>query len=209
MLSVINAFNLVDVIDGLAAVLAIVSASTFFIMALVLGDYMLSLMLIIFIGSLCAFLFYNKPPAKIYLGDAGSLFVGGFISAMPLLFSWTKILNKSGSIPVFARGSIIFETGMAALVPVMVVGVPLLEVVSLIIIRKIKGIPFYSGSPDHFAIYLKNKGYSISRILLFSGASAIFLSSLGLLFLFGKVSFLYVVLGILGFLSVWVWRVLM
>ncbi len=42
-------------------------------------------------GSLYAFLWYNKPRAQIYLGDAGSLFIGGFLATIPFLFNWGYI----------------------------------------------------------------------------------------------------------------------
>jgi len=207
MLSIINAFNLVDVMDGLATSLAIVSATAFFLMAVFLGKYMISLLIVILLGALFAFLFYNKPPAKIYLGDAGALFVGGFLAAMPLLFQWTKILNTHRSLPSFAQGSVIFETAISALPPVLVVGLPLLEVGTLILIRKYKGIPFYSGSPHHFALYLRRKGWSVVQVLFFSVAAASFLSALGLLFMFGKIPFAGVVVGLSCFLPVWFWVV--
>jgi len=189
MLSVINAFNLVDVMDGLAGVLALITASSFLIIAIVVKQYMLSLFLTTLLGALCAFLWYNRPSARIYLGDAGSLFVGGFIAATPLLIHWTEVLNWYHSLPLVASGSVLLETGVSALVPVLLVGVPLLEVVSLIVIRKWKGLPFYSGSPHHFALYLRRKGWSVYKVLLFAGAFAGILSSLALLFLFGVISF--------------------
>jgi len=198
ILSVINAFNLVDVMDGLSGVLALVSALSFCIIALILEKYLVSLLLTILIGALIAFLFYNRPPAKIYLGDAGSLFVGGFIAAMPLLFSWTHILHDYRAMPGFAFGNVILEIAISAIVPILIVGIPLLEVALLIIIRKYKGIPFYSGSPHHFAIYLQNKGYSVKQVLFFSIAISSILSSLGLLFMFGIISFLMLCVGVLG-----------
>jgi len=190
MLSVINAFNLVDVMDGLAATLAVVAAGAFLIIAVVTKQYMLSLFLTALLGGLCAFLWYNKPSAKIYLGDAGSLFVGGFIAATPLLIRWTEVLIFYDSLPSFAEGNVLLETGVSALVPVLLVGVPLLEVFSLIVIRKSKGLPFYSGSPHHFALYLQRKKWSVWRVLAFAASVAIILSAAALLFMFGYISFM-------------------
>ena len=64
MLSLINAFNLVDVMDGLAASIAIVAASSFLIITLIFQQYAISLLLAAFLGAVLAFFFYNKPPAK-------------------------------------------------------------------------------------------------------------------------------------------------
>ncbi len=154
---VINAFNLVDVMDGLATLLAICSSFSFLIVALILKDYALSLIILAFIFPLIAFFYYNKPSARIYLGDCGSLFIGGFLGSISLLFSWREY-NYYGYI-----------------VPVVILGVPLLEVSALIIIRSLKGIPFYLGSPHHYSIYLKIKGWSKWNILTFSMISSIFL----------------------------------
>ena len=207
MISVINAFNLVDVMDGLATLLALVAALSFFIIAILLQQYTLSLLLIILIGALVAFLFYNRPPAKIYLGDAGSLFIGGFIAAMPLLFRWTKVLNSSSALPSFAQGSLFFETVVSALVPILIVGIPIIEVASLIIIRKYKGLEFYSASPHHFSSYLLKKKWSIQKILFFTGCAASLLSALAILFMFGMLSFNFLLFGIGLFFFCWLWAI--
>lgn len=208
MLSVINAFNLVDVMDGLSSVLALVSALAFFVIALLLKKYMLSLLLTCAMGALFAFLFYNRPPAKIYLGDAGSLFTGGFLAAIPLLIHWTQELNACGAIPAFAGGNIFFETAISALVPILLVGVPLLEVTSLVVIRKYYRIPFYSGSPHHFASYLLRKGWSVTRVLSFASAMAACFAGLGIMFMFGLLHFWLLVLGLVFLFGTWIWVVL-
>jgi len=83
------------------------------------------------------------------------------------------------------------------------VGIPLLEVTSLVVIRKYKKIPFYSGSPHHFASYLTRKGFSKIQILIFASLSSVFLSFIAILFMFGKISFLHLILGLLLFLLFW------
>ena len=88
------------------------------------------------------FLYFNKTPAKIYLGDAGSLLIGGLLATIPFMIPW-------GTYTIFGF-----------LTPVIILGVPLVEVASLIIIRTYKKIPFYFGSPDHFAHYLFDQGWT-------------------------------------------------
>ena len=185
MLCVINAFNLVDIMDGLSSLLAIIIGGTFFVIALLLGEYMLSVLLLAFLGPLIAFFFFNKPPAKIYLGDAGSMFIGGFLAAVPLLFPWS---------------SISFE---AYYTPMIILGIPLLELLTLVVIRTYKGIPFYKGSPHHFAIYLKNKAWSVQRALVFTATMSSILSVIAVLFLFGCLSFSFL-LG-LGAVFIFTW----
>jgi len=186
---VINAFNLVDVMDGLATTIASCATASFLIIAVVSSQYSLALLLASFLGALLAFLWYNKPAAQIYLGDAGSLFIGGFLATVPFLFKWGPY-NPYGF-----------------LVPVLLLAIPLLEVAGLIIIRSYKKIPFYNASPDHFSIYMQQSGWSKLQILLFVVIFSALLLVLSLLLFFSttKLSFLaisFFILVILWILSI-------
>lgn len=185
ILTVINAFNLVDVMDGLATSLAIYATTTLFIVAFLLNHGVVMILLAAFLGPLCAFFVYNRPPAHIYLGDAGSLFIGGFLATAPFLFDWGTY-NWYGY-----------------LTPLIILGIPLLECTSLILIRTYKGIPFYLGSPDHFCCYLMDNGWSKRAILIYLFIMSFILGLISLAFVFGKISFLET-LG-LGFLFLIVW----
>jgi len=177
MLAIINAFNLVDVMDGLSSTVALSAAIGFGSIALFAHFYEISLLLFIFAGAVSGFFMFNKPPASIYLGDCGSLFLGGFFAAVPLLFSWSS-LHKYGFIT-----------------PSLLLGVPLAEVLILTLIRTYKRIPFYYGSPHHFALYLHRKGWSIWRILFFTALISLLLCLVGMLFIQHGIS-LAVTLGI-------------
>lgn len=148
ILSIINAFNLIDVMDGLCCSTAILSCLGFVFVSLIYNQALLCILLVAFLGALIAFLFYNFPPAKIYLGDSGSMFIGGFLAVIPFFIHW------DGNFTAFSSTFLLFL-------------VPILELVALIIIRYLKGIPVYLGSPDHFSIYLRNKGWSKNKILFF------------------------------------------
>ncbi|MCK4650755.1 undecaprenyl/decaprenyl-phosphate alpha-N-acetylglucosaminyl 1-phosphate transferase [Candidatus Babeliales bacterium] len=185
MLLVINAFNLVDIMDGLSSLLAIISSFSFLIIALLLKQYDISILILAFLSPLLVFFYYNKPPAKIYLGDSGSLFIGGFLAALPLLFPWSS------------------QSFDAYYTAVIILGIPLLEVFSLIVIRSWLKIPFYKGSPHHFAIFLKHKGWSVLKILIFILIMSFFLSIIAIFFLFGFINFYTLFfLGII-FLVIW------
>jgi UDP-GlcNAc:undecaprenyl-phosphate GlcNAc-1-phosphate transferase len=165
MLSVINAFNLIDVMDGLSSLIGVIAGIAFFIIAYASGNYLLSLLIMIFICPFLVFFYYNKPPASIYLGDSGALFLGGFLAAVPLLVSWSSF------------------SLYGYLVPFVILAIPLLEVGGLIVLRTAKGIPFYRGSPHHFAILLQKKGWDKGAILLFAGTFAVFLGLISFCFL--------------------------
>jgi len=185
ILIVINAFNLVDVMDGLAVTLAGCATITFIVIAIILGNYSLSILLSAFLGALIGFFLYNKPEAKIYLGDAGALFVGGFLATVPFLFDW-------GTYNFYGY-----------LTPIIVLAIPLLEVGTLIIVRFYKGIPFYRGSPDHFSIYLQKKGWSKYKILTYTLAMSIILSIVAILFFLKKVYLTALLGSAIAFLSIW------
>ncbi|MFA6527753.1 MAG: MraY family glycosyltransferase, partial [Candidatus Babeliales bacterium] len=185
MLTIINAFNLIDVMDGLASLVAIVATSTLFGIALCFKQYSLSLLLLTFLGPLLAFFIYNRPPARIYLGDTGALFIGGFLAAVPMLFNWSG------------------QSITAYYAPIIILGVPTLEVVSLVIIRTWLGIPFYKGSPHHFSIFLQKKGWSKNTVLLFTTLASAILSAIALCFLFGIISWIIMMLCLAVFLALW------
>lgn len=174
ILTCINAFNLIDVMDGLATTVAINATATFLCVALLLHNFSVALVLAAFLGALVAFLFYNKPPARIYLGDAGSIFIGGFMAIIPFMLSW-------GGCSMY---------GYCA--PLIILAIPLLEVGGLILIRLYKGIPFYLGSRDHFSHYLQKKGWSRELILFFVTGIAFLLACGALIVLYGLISPVYI-----------------
>lgn len=185
VLVLVNAFNLVDIMDGLATTIALGTTCSFLVIALLLGNTVVVLLLTSCIGALLAFLWYNRPVARMYLGDAGSLFIGGFLSAIPFLLSWGNH-NTYGFIT-----------------PLIILAIPLIEVTTLIIIRSYKGIPFYKPSPDHFAHYLRRAGWSIPAVLIYLVCVQILLLVIALLFLFNCISLpLLLVIGGMS-LSFW------
>lgn len=180
MLLIINAFNLIDVMDGLATTVALSMGCMLIIHAVLLHHPMAVLLLVSLIGSLLAFFECNKPIALIYLGDSGSLFLGGLFAIVPFMISW-------GTHQVYGF-----------LTPLMLFFIPLMEVSMLILIRTLRGIPFYQGSPDHFCLYLKRKGWSIKEILLFVVLFSIPLLLFSVLFVLGVIPvWLFLCLGIL------------
>ena len=203
ILAIINAFNLVDVMDGLASILAIVSGASFAAISFFLGKYDLTLLLASFLGASIAFLFFNRPPAKIYLGDAGSMFIGGFLSAIPLLIRWTRVLRECNALPNIISSNSFGEIEFSAAIPVMCIGIPALEITYLVFIRTLKGIPFYAGSPHHFSIYLRLKGWAPRSILIFSGIAASALALIAILFMFSHINFYLFLTSTVFLLAIW------
>lgn len=170
ILTVINAFNLVDVMDGLTSVIAFFSSVGFIGFALFFNNAGISVWMSILAGSLVAFFWYNKPRASIYLGDAGSLFIGGCLATVPFFLGWGA--STSGDL----------------LVPLMLLFIPLFELSSLIIIRISKNLPVYYGSPHHFICYLKMRGYSVKQILCLVGMVGLFINGTALFVAFENIA---------------------
>lgn len=185
MLTVINAFNLIDVMDGLTTVVTFFITVFFMVYAYFSGAYIVFLFLACFLGTLPAFFLYNKPQARIYLGDSGSLFIGGFMAAIPFLLEW-RLYSPLGVIA-----------------PFLILSIPLFEISSLILIRSYLRIPFYRGTPHHFCLFLKAKKWSIPTILSFTALCSIGFGLIALGVALGKLSLLTSVLMLLFVFIVW------
>ena len=111
----INAFNLIDGLDGLATGLALIAAvgmggALFFI-----GYPQATLVYFVFAGSCLAFLRYNFHPASVFLGDTGSMYLGFVLSTLPLFMKSSDSLFVSLGVPMLAMGVPIFDTALAIL----------------------------------------------------------------------------------------------
>lgn len=186
ILTIINSFNLVDVMDGLATTLAASSTIMLMVIAAYLDHSTVLILLAAFLGPLLGFFLYNRPTARIYLGDSGSLFIGGFLAIVPFMVNWGTY-NRYGY-----------------LTPIIILAIPLLECVSLIVIRTWKGIPFYKGSLDHFSSYLLAQGWSKYEILWYVFLLSLYLGVVAYYFTFGLLEIIPTLFLGIVFLIVWV-----
>ena len=109
IVGITNAFNLIDGLDGLASGIATIATVSIFTVTAIGGDIFTALLALIMAGALVGFLRYNFNPAKIFLGDSGSLFIG-FTLALLSIQSTTKI-----------------TTGFALLFPLLVLVLPITD----------------------------------------------------------------------------------
>ena len=181
-----NAFNIIDIMDGLAAGTATIAAFFLFGIALVIEDrQVVPLMAITMAGALVGYLRFNFNPARIFLGDTGSLFVGFTIGCLSMVVSYTGH-GESGSTP------------LALAAPVVLLSVPIFDTAFVAWHRARKGIPFFRGSPDHFALRLKNRGLSVRQIVLGTYGVSLLLGVATLLIVFGTPTVAAVSLGSVG-----------
>jgi UDP-GlcNAc:undecaprenyl-phosphate GlcNAc-1-phosphate transferase len=163
MIGIINAFNLLDIMDGLSAGVGVISATFLCAIALLNGDQTIAFLLAALIGSLLGFLRYNWHPATIYMGDAGAMFIGLMLGALCMIGQYTG------------------GHSVSLLTPVMILGVPIFDTLFVMYIRVLRGLPILLGSPDHMAIRLRHWGLSVPQVVLLSYVAAAVLGGIGLL----------------------------
>ncbi|HXF06862.1 MAG TPA: MraY family glycosyltransferase [Blastocatellia bacterium] len=170
IVGITNSFNLLDNMDGLTTGVAIVCALLLLLIAGSLQEVYISLLLAAFIGALAGFLIYNFPPSQIFLGDAGSLLIGYFMGVVTVLASYVA---PEGAIP---------NNLFSPFMPVIVLGLPLYDTASVILIRLREGRPIFRGDKSHLSHRLVELGMTerqaVLAIYLLTfclGASAIFL----------------------------------
>jgi UDP-GlcNAc:undecaprenyl-phosphate GlcNAc-1-phosphate transferase len=185
VLAITNAFNLIDGLDGLAAGSALFSTLVAFVVALLNGSPLVTLMAIGLAGAILGFLRYNFNPATIFLGDSGSLFIGFLLSALALAGA-----QKSPTI-------------VAVAIPVVSFGLPILETSLSILRRLISGRPVFTADREHIHHKLLQHGFTHRQVVIvLYGVSAIF-ALLSLFLLWPTGSSLGLVLAVLG-IGVWI-----
>ncbi len=156
MLGIINAFNLLDIMDGLSGGIAFISSIIFFIIGIISENHTVAIISMAFSGAILGFLNYNYHPAKIFMGDSGYLFLGFILSSISIMLDYTRI-NKLGfilsSISIMLDYTRINKLGFIA--PILVLWVPIFETVFLFFTRISKGMSPFKGSKDHIAIRLR------------------------------------------------------
>jgi UDP-GlcNAc:undecaprenyl-phosphate GlcNAc-1-phosphate transferase len=113
IVAITNAINLIDGLDGLSAGISVISIATIAVMAGFADKILILTLSMILLGSIIGFLFYNFHPAKIFMGDTGSLFLGYSISILSLLGLYKSVTLFSFIVPVIILGVPIFDTSFA------------------------------------------------------------------------------------------------
>ncbi|GJM21765.1 MAG: undecaprenyl-phosphate alpha-N-acetylglucosaminyl 1-phosphate transferase [Planctomycetota bacterium] len=186
---VANAFNLIDILDGLATGTALVATLFLFVIAVRVEDAQLvPFMAITMAGALAGFLRFNWRPARIFLGDTGSLFVGFMLGALSMLVSYSEV----------NRGAIV--------APLVLFAVPLFETVFVVSARTRRGLAPFRGSPHHFPLRLIQLGLPTVVVVRCILAAAVALGLLTLALVFGpEQAPLWVLsgVGLSGLLAAW------
>ncbi len=153
LLATTNAFNLIDIMDGLSAGTAAVAAAALFFVAVWNGRHESATLLAGLCGACLGFLRLNFEPARIYMGDAGSLLLGLLLGALAMNNGYTE------------------NNRIAAVAPGLILGVPLFDMLFVMYVRRRRGLPMMVGSPDHVALRLRKWRLTTRQTVLASYAA--------------------------------------
>lgn len=148
VVAVTNTVNLIDGLDGLAAGVSSIAAITICIVALQQDLWAVAVLTAIIAGSALGFLFHNFNPAKIFMGDTGSLFLGYMLSAVSIM------------------GAVKGAATIALFVPIVALGLPIMDTAFAIIRRYTNGVPIFRPDKGHLHHRLLAMGLTQKQVVL-------------------------------------------
>ena len=163
LIGITNAFNIIDVMDGLSSGVAVICSLILFVIGVLNNSMVIAIMAVSLGGSLLGFLRYNFEPAKIYLGDTGSMFIGMMMGALAMIGNYTE------------------TNTVACLAPILILGIPIFDTLFVMYIRYRRGMSVIAGSPDHFALRLRKWRLSTKQTVVISYAISALLGCVALL----------------------------
>lgn len=196
-LGIINAANLLDNMDGLSSGVVIIASAVILCLMLLNGNHLTDLspkITFIFIMSILGFWIFNRYPATIFMGDAGSLFVGYTLAALALPGSLSG-LNKGTN----------YSSIMSLLIPVAILSIPIFDTTLVTIARILSGRSATKGGKDHSSHRLVGLGFSekMSVLILytlagFGGITAVLMATFTdiSIFIFGLFSVFLMIIGL-------------
>jgi len=180
-----NAFNLIDGIDGLASGVAFFATSALLAVALFFGNILPSLFTAALAGATLGFLRYNFNPARIFMGDSGSLFLGFTIAAISI------------------HGSAKAHAAVAILIPIVALGFPIMDTLLAIARRVYRGLPIPTADREHIHHKLIKYGFSHRRAALVLYGFCLVLSFLSVLLTISSSVLVGAILAFLGLVIFW------
>ena len=165
VITLTNAMNFLDNMDGLTGGVSVISAFSFFLCLWPHGEAFVCVLLMAFAGSVAGFLYHNLNPARIYMGDAGSMFCGFMLATVAVLGTF-----HTADTP----------TQVAIAAPLLALGVPLFDISTVVFIRWKNGESIMKGDKRHFSHRLVKLGmtprqavefiYLVAAVVGFGGA---------------------------------------
>jgi UDP-GlcNAc:undecaprenyl-phosphate GlcNAc-1-phosphate transferase len=150
IVGITNAVNLIDGLDGLAAGVSLFAAATGLIVAVLNGSLLVAMMLSALVGVLAGFLFYNFNPARIFMGDSGSYFLGYVLATTSLAGG---IQQKT-------------STAVSLLIPIIALGLPIFDTLFSMIRRFVERRPILTADRGHIHHRLIDLGLTQRRAVM-------------------------------------------
>lgn len=150
VLLIMNAFNLLDNMDGLCSGVSVITLGIHFILMCIHEQYFVAMFTILLFSIIIVFFSFNKPPAKVYLGDAGSLLIGFLIAVLSIKSTY----YRDG------------QTLASVLTPILILTIPIYDVLTVMYIRYKQHKPFFVGDQNHFSHRLLALGFSQKQALV-------------------------------------------
>lgn len=161
VVGIINAFNLLDNMDGLAAGTAAIAGLLLFWHARGVGSAEVGYAALVLSGACLGFLIYNFNPARVFMGDCGSLFLGYAMAVLTLQGAWTRL----------SAANLLWSLAG----PVMFLTLPIVDTALVSLVRTLHGRPVYKGGKDHISHRLVAVGLSERQaVLVLYGVSLAF-----------------------------------
>lgn len=162
VVGITNALNIIDIMDGLASGVSVIAALAFLFISLPIEASYVNYAASALAGATLGFLKYNFPPAKIFMGDTGSLMLGFVLAALAMGTSYTQMNN------------------IALFSPLLILGIPIYDTSLVIFLRYRQGKSIFQGSLDHFALRLQAMGYNKRKVIFLTYVVSISLSGAAL-----------------------------
>lgn len=168
VIGITNAFNMLDNMDGLACGIANISLFFLFVDSLINGNHIIALITAILTGASLGFLPYNFNPARIFMGDGGSMFLGFSLAVMAVMGT-TSAKQMSNVVVTVA-------------VPILTMAVPIFDTTFVSIMRIIRGQSIIQGGKDHTSHRIVYLGFSVRKTVLLFYSISILLGGIALSF---------------------------
>lgn len=154
--AIINAMNFIDNMDGLSGGIATIAGSLLLIAALLNGQWFVGAILALLVGSTLGFLVFNFPPAKVFMGDGGSLIIGLLLAFLTVRTTYMPIDESGPSAGAW----------YAVLMPIVILAIPLYDFVSVTLIRLSQGKSPFVGDLQHFSHRIRERGLGSRSTIL-------------------------------------------
>ncbi len=189
IVGVTNAVNLIDGLDGLAAGISAIACGVMVVLALYFGQPVMAVIMLSLCGALTGFLFFNFNPAKVFMGDCGSLFLGFTLASASVMCA-----TKSHAI-------------VGLTLPIIALGIPILDTLFSMLRRFLERRSIFSPDRSHFHHRLLALGLHQRHVVIVAYAVTLLIAGLGMFMIFTRNAQTIIIFVCILFLLVLAFRV--